>query len=290
MTPYSGRGWPSFERRSSQLIKRIKSFGSSGWTMCVDSAMVGEGKGGDVGGSRQVPYSPVHFAELLETKTFTNGADKAIVSKLYARVASAVLASTKELNWDYIPCAAGEGVRLGATLALCHHVERLSMKVMGLTDVELGEPAAAAACCCRVLLPRAASLDRKRIPPLRVPDPHPCRCLQPSAPHLVNSRLVVTLPGSSVAPLRLPLPAALCEAISSGMLPKLRELALHDNQFSDEAASTLASALHRGAMPALTTLALLRNHSIGPVGRATLNAAAASCKRLPPEGALKVSW
>ena len=48
--------------------------------------------------------------------------------------------------------------------------------------------------------------------------------------------------------------------------------------------SALAAALHRGAMPALSSLALIRNPGVGPVGRATLNAAAGSRDNL------KVAW
>ena len=71
-----------------------------------------------------MPYSPVHFAELLETKTFTNGADKAIVSKLYARgVGCARFHQGAQLGLH--PVRRWRGVRLGATLVLCHHVERL---------------------------------------------------------------------------------------------------------------------------------------------------------------------
>jgi hypothetical protein len=213
--PYDARGWPSFERSSSQLIKRTKSFGASGWTMCVDTAKVVDGSSGDAGASRQVPFSPVHFAELLESKTFTNGADREIVATLYARVASAVLASTKELVWDNVEVTRGDGVKLTATLELCTHVERLSMRVMGLTDSEL---------------------------------------------------------------------VALCGVLNFGTLPMLREIALHDNKLGDEGVSALAAALHRGAMPALSGLALIRNPGVGPVGRATLNAAAGS------RDILKVAW
>ena len=74
------------------------------------------------------------------------------------------------------------------------------------------------------------------------------------------------------------------EVLQMGTLPLLKEIALHDNKLGDEGVSALAAALHRGAMPALCTLALTRNPGVGPVGRATLNAAAGS------RDALKVAW
>ena len=60
-----------------------------------------------------------------------------------------------------------------------------------------------------------------------------------------------------------------------GSLPALADLALHDNKLGDGSAQALASALYRGAMPNLKSLALVRNARIGEVGRAALKAAAA---------------
>ena len=220
--PYGDRGWPTFERRSAQLIKRIKSCGTSGWFMCVDVAAVRqlgeEGADGStpalvrgvsqsVASSRQVPFAPRAFKDLLEHKEFTNGADKEVVARLYAKTAAAVLSSVTELVWDHIGVSHGEGTQLGETLGFCDQLERLSMRVMGLTDAEV-----------------------------------------------VN----------------------LCGALEAGALPRLKELALHDNLFGDEAASALASLIYRGAMPQLTVLALSRNRGISAVGRATVKAAASS--------------
>jgi len=153
--PYVDRGWPAFERRSAQLIKRIKSFGSSGWNMCVDVAAVRPVGGGaahgaqtpplplrrgvshSVAASRQVPFAPQAFKELLELKTFTNGTDKAVVARLYEKTTAAVLSSVTDLVWDHIAVQPGEGARLGETLGFCEQLERLSMRSMGLDDEEL---------------------------------------------------------------------------------------------------------------------------------------------------------
>jgi hypothetical protein len=155
--PYSVRGWPAFERQTAQLIKRVKAFGSTGWTMCYDLAA--RDLNGDanpsVSASRDVPCAPPSFAALLETKEFTNGADKAVVSKLYSRVASSVLGSTTELILDHILCGEGDGERLGLTLLLCVYLERLSMQVMRLDDAELSAFASLLRPCS---LPRLKSL------------------------------------------------------------------------------------------------------------------------------------
>eukprot|EP00966_Prymnesium_polylepis_P188204 4361798-Prymnesium_polylepis.1 len=96
--PYGERGWPSFERRSSQLIKRAKSFGLTGWCMCTDLAA----HQGSHDTPRQVPFAPVTFDGILQQRVFTNGADREVVSNLYQKVATAVLGATSEIVYDQI--------------------------------------------------------------------------------------------------------------------------------------------------------------------------------------------
>ncbi len=133
---YANRGWPTYECCSSQLIKRKRAFGGSGWEMCVDFSA----RGGRAS-HRDVPYCPAAFRELLKTKKFTNGSDEEMVADLYTRESEAVLAASTELVFDHIEVR-GEGARLGSVLRMCIHVERLSLKIMGFTDAELAAMAA----------------------------------------------------------------------------------------------------------------------------------------------------
>ena len=69
---------------------------------------------------------------------------------------------------------------------------------------------------------------------------------------------------------------ALVAALPPNALPRLKELALHDNICGDETCDALASLLHRGALPQLASLALPRNARVSAVGRASLKAAASA--------------
>ena len=70
-------------------------------------------------------------------RKFTNDADKGHVTELFGRMARGVLAASVDLVFDQITVASGDGARLGATLALCSHVERLSLRLMAWDDAEV---------------------------------------------------------------------------------------------------------------------------------------------------------
>ena len=64
-----GKGWPSFERAVSGLVKRTSE---SSWRRIVDPTVAR----GMYSGHRDAPLHPRAFAAELARKIFTNGADK----------------------------------------------------------------------------------------------------------------------------------------------------------------------------------------------------------------------
>ena len=83
VVPYEQRGWPNFERAVSGFIKdgnKVLDLGNlagacTDWLGLVTSCKAG----------RSPPMAPETFAKILKTKTFTNGADCAVVESIYSR-------------------------------------------------------------------------------------------------------------------------------------------------------------------------------------------------------------
>ena len=73
---YESRGWTTFERCSAELGKSF-SLKAAKWKLVVDTG----NEEGDV--QRRLPTAPARMAELLETRQFTNNADKQGVLELY---------------------------------------------------------------------------------------------------------------------------------------------------------------------------------------------------------------
>ena len=102
-TPYHERGWCTFERAVSELVKGSVS---AGWRKVADPAIVRKVSGG-AGTYRSAPEHPQAFAARLALKTFTNGkADCELVAGLYADTLAAALGEVGYLQ--YVSCAWGD--------------------------------------------------------------------------------------------------------------------------------------------------------------------------------------
>ena len=106
---YDSRGWPTFERLVSMLVKPARL---EMWPRIVDA-------GSGVGDCTRLPPVTVDaFETLLRTKHFTNGADRGMVVDLYRQTAYSVLAGAWQL--DYIGLGWGDDEVIG----LCHWLPR----------------------------------------------------------------------------------------------------------------------------------------------------------------------
>ena len=162
---YGDRGWTGFEQGIGALIKKSEHAIDIGpfsaeeaarWGRCPPYAskrfadktvkelqaqasydrISGQGMLGSlVGGSRGPPLVPAAFdAEVLAQRTFTNGADHAVVASLYKATAEALLASTPTLEFTQLEWRAADFAQLGAALRLTRALETLSLDGMPLDD------------------------------------------------------------------------------------------------------------------------------------------------------------
>ena len=90
LVPYMQRGWPNFERLVAMIAKPISEHH---WPLIID---VGSGSGTV---ARVPPLTAAAFASRLEELTFTNGADRAVVSALYATTLNDVLGGVTKLAY-----------------------------------------------------------------------------------------------------------------------------------------------------------------------------------------------
>ena len=67
---YDDSGWTTYDRRSAELIKKVYLY-EARWKLVMD---LGVGDANDAKRSRNWPLDPDGFDELIDTKTFTNGA------------------------------------------------------------------------------------------------------------------------------------------------------------------------------------------------------------------------
>ena len=75
---YENRGWTTFERCSAELAKNFK-LTKAKWKLVIDTALVERAKDQKGGAQRRLPTTPERMEVLLESRQFTNGADKAQV-------------------------------------------------------------------------------------------------------------------------------------------------------------------------------------------------------------------
>ena len=92
------KGWPSFERAVSGMIK--PAVGTS-WRRIVDPAVPrGRRSFSNLGSCRRdAPLHPQEFATELALKAFTNGADCWVVAGLYADTVAGAIGNAKVLEF-----------------------------------------------------------------------------------------------------------------------------------------------------------------------------------------------
>ena len=120
-----GKGWPSFERAVSGMIKRgaFKSF-----RRIVDPAA----PRGLSGAYCAPPMHPREFAAELSRKVFTNGADCEMVAKLYADTVTAALGEAQVLQFTGMQWKSADAEALAKVLPLLRHVETLNLRGNGI--------------------------------------------------------------------------------------------------------------------------------------------------------------
>ena len=92
------------------------------------------GAGIEVKAVRGWPVGPDDFDEQVDNKTFTNGADKETVKKLYRKMSVKQLGGIKELDFDGMqPPSLKDAQQLGGCLNLCTNLDILDLRRCGLT-------------------------------------------------------------------------------------------------------------------------------------------------------------
>lgn len=160
---YAVRGWPTFERSESELVKpsghaldlggfslervaeacECKPFGVLGewadgpgylkscYKLAKQASYVSPGTPGAlgalVGGTRRPPVHPDAFDRRMGTLQFTNGADRETVKALYRKTAATILASTPQLDYSRLNWQADDWAMLGDVLPLCSSLETIRM-------------------------------------------------------------------------------------------------------------------------------------------------------------------
>lgn len=131
---YDQRGWCAYESTVASILKMR-------WPTLWDPIFV-VGACDEVA-VRQPPPSAESFAELLETKEFTNGADRAVVVGMYATTLARALGEARQLV--YVRCGWGDAelAVLATTLHLCTQLRVLSLGHNRIGDAGLAAFSAA---------------------------------------------------------------------------------------------------------------------------------------------------
>jgi hypothetical protein len=178
------------------------------------------------------------MAELLETRQFTNNADKQGVLELYKRTASAVLGTVEKLDFSGMPLVSGDEwcspAQLAEALNLCSSLQGLSLAGTRLTDKGVEE--------------LVGGLDDGALPALTDLG---CNGVRFSAEGV----------------------ATLCDAFGHGLAPKLAKLVFVEGSFGDEHMKALAAAFSSGRMPESLALLAVANADVGDQGATALAAA-----------------
>ena len=116
-----GKGWPSFERAVSGMIKRgtARSF-----RRIVDPAVPRSVVSTTY---RAPPMHPREFAAELSRKVFTNGADCEVVARLYADAFCTALGEARELEFRGLRWKDADVEAFAKVLPLLRHVETLDL-------------------------------------------------------------------------------------------------------------------------------------------------------------------
>jgi len=121
--PYSSRGWPSFERMITMLLKHQSS---KCWATICDVGAFAEG-----GAQRtrlEPPKAPEDFAQMLSRLHFTNGTDQAKVLMLYRETLNCALGQARSLRYTGLRWGDPEMAALAKVLPLCRNLVYLNLK------------------------------------------------------------------------------------------------------------------------------------------------------------------
>ena len=122
---YQESGWTTYERCSAEQIKKVYLYDAK-WKLVLD---LGVAEGDDTSKQRNWPVGPDDFDELIESKTFTNGADKDAVKKLFRKMSVGQLGGIKMLDFEGIaPPTVPQAKALGRCLNLCKNLELLDLQ------------------------------------------------------------------------------------------------------------------------------------------------------------------
>ena len=117
-----GKGWPSFERAVSGMIKRGSWYS---FRRIVDSAVP---RRFGFTSYRAPPMHPRKFAAELSRKVFTNGADCEVVADLYANTLCAALGKARVLEFEILQWKDADAEAFAKVLPLLKHVETLNLR------------------------------------------------------------------------------------------------------------------------------------------------------------------
>ena len=115
-----GKGWPSFERAVSGMIKRGSD---NSWRRIVDPAV----PRGATSGYRAPPMHPREFASELALKVFSNGADCDVVARLYADSFMGALGEATDLEFSNLQWDDADAEAFAEVLPLLRRVETLDL-------------------------------------------------------------------------------------------------------------------------------------------------------------------
>jgi len=147
---YDQSGWTTYERCSTEQIKRVYRFNAR-WSAVAD---LGQGAGATAAG-RGWPVGPDEFDRLIEGKTFTNGSDREAVKKIFRRMSRVQLGGVTKLDFDGMPPPTPEqAAGLWNCLRLCARLETLDLR-----SCQIGPAGAQALAAALPSLPALRTLD-----------------------------------------------------------------------------------------------------------------------------------
>ena len=129
---YDDSGWTTYERHSAEQIKKVW-LRYAPWKLVLD---LGAGEDAyEQAKGRNWPMDPDGFDVLVETKSFTNGADKEAVKKLFRKMSIGQLSGVTKLDFQGMsPPLVSDAAQLGRCLSLCKCLAVCSLNAVELTD------------------------------------------------------------------------------------------------------------------------------------------------------------
>lgn len=127
VTPYTERGWPTFERAISSMITpdhmlldigQYKADNAKSWPLIYKECKAG----------RSPPKAPDLFNAELAQKKFTNGADIEMVQGKYTSTFEKVLAGVVDLSFSNLMWTDDEALVLATAMPACKTCAKLDLK------------------------------------------------------------------------------------------------------------------------------------------------------------------